>query len=65
MYYNQTKGGVDTFDQICSLKSCSRMTKRWHLTIFYGMLNAAGVNALILYHKHMVNQGKKQQKGRR
>lgn len=23
MYYNQTKGGVDTFDQMCSSMSCS------------------------------------------
>ena len=29
MYYNKTKWGVDTFDQICSNNSCSRMNKRW------------------------------------
>jgi len=59
MFYNKTKGGVETFDQICSSNSCSRMTKRWPIAIFYGMVNAAGVNASILYHSHMVNQGTK------
>lgn len=27
-FYNQTKGGVDTFDQMCSISSCSRKTRR-------------------------------------
>ena len=57
MYHNKTKGGVDTFDQICSNNSCSRMTRRWTLASFYGMVNAARVNASIVYHSHMVNQG--------
>jgi len=59
MYYKKTKEGVDTFYQICSNNSCSRMTKRWPMAIFYGMVNAAGVNASILHHSHVVNQGKK------
>ena len=45
MYYNKTKGGVDSFDQTCSNNSCSRMTKRWPMATFYGMVNAEGVNA--------------------
>lgn len=28
-FYNETKGGVDTFDQMCSSISCSRKTNRW------------------------------------
>jgi len=34
MYYNSTKGRVDTFDQMCSYQKCSRMTKRWPLLRF-------------------------------
>ncbi|KAG0722934.1 Acid ceramidase [Chionoecetes opilio] len=30
-FYNKTKGGVDTFDQMCAQYSCSRKTKRWPL----------------------------------
>lgn len=32
-FYNQTKGGVDTFDQMCSIASW-RKTLRWPLCIF-------------------------------
>ncbi|KAJ8943556.1 hypothetical protein NQ314_009710 [Rhamnusium bicolor] len=29
--YNETKAGVDTFDQMCSNMSCNRKTRRWPL----------------------------------
>ena len=48
-FYNATKGGVDTFDQMCSVNFCSRKTRRWPLCILYGMLNAANVNSYIIY----------------
>lgn len=47
--YNETKAGVDTFDQLCSSMSCSRKTRRWPLCIFYGILNAAGINSYVVY----------------
>ncbi|KAG0726568.1 PiggyBac transposable element-derived protein 4 [Chionoecetes opilio] len=50
-FYNKTKGGVDTFDQMCAQYSCSRKTKRWPLCLFYGILNAALINSWII-HKH-------------
>ena len=43
--YNRTKGGVDTFDQMCSTYSTSRKTKRWPKCVFYGMINTATINA--------------------
>ena len=49
MFYNATKGGVDTFDQLCSLTNCIRKTRRWPLCLFFGMLNIAMVNAHILF----------------
>lgn len=48
-YYNKTKGAVDTFDQMCSSYSCSRKTNRWQLYLFYGILNAATINAWIIH----------------
>lgn len=39
LHYYQTKGYVDTFDQMCSLISCSRKTNRSPMAIFYEMLN--------------------------
>jgi len=52
MFYDSAKDGVDPFDQVHSFQSCSGMTKRRPLTVFYGMMNAAVVNAKILYSKH-------------
>lgn len=56
-FYNSTKGGVDTFDQMCSGNSCSRKTRRWPLCTFYGMVNAANVNSYILYKENMERGG--------
>jgi hypothetical protein len=47
--YNETKGAVDTFDQMYGHTSCSRKTRRWPLCMFYGMLNMAMLNSFIIY----------------
>ena len=46
-------GVVDTFDEMCSYQSCSRINKRWPLTFFYVILNAAVFNSEILYKQHI------------
>lgn len=48
MFYNGTKGGVDTFDQMCAALTCSRKTRRWPLCFFYGIINLVMVNAYII-----------------
>lgn len=48
-YYNETKGGVDTFDQMCATYSCSRKTNRWPMCVFYGILNMSVINSWIIY----------------
>ncbi|GBP63724.1 PiggyBac transposable element-derived protein 4 [Eumeta japonica] len=48
-FYNSTKGGVDTFDQMCSVMSCSRKTNRWPLCVFYAMINISCINSYIIY----------------
>ncbi|XP_066958302.1 uncharacterized protein [Macrobrachium rosenbergii] len=55
--YNKTKGSVDAFDQMCARYSCSRKTKRWPLCVFYGMLNAAIINAWIIYNRMQKDRG--------
>lgn len=47
--YNGTKGGVDTLDKLCATYSVSRTTRRWPLSIFFSLINIAGVNAQVLY----------------
>ncbi|XP_068225485.1 piggyBac transposable element-derived protein 4-like [Palaemon carinicauda] len=56
-FYNRTKGGVDAFDGMCALYSCNRKTKRWPLCIFYWMVNAAIINAKVLYTAHLETTG--------
>ena len=41
---------VDTFDQMCSNYSVARISSRWPMRIFYGMLDQSGVNSNIIYN---------------
>ena len=49
MYYNSTKGAVDTMDQLVCGCSTKRMTRRKPMAIFYNMMRFNVANALILY----------------
>ena len=52
-YYNGTKGGVDTNDELCGTYSVARRTRRWPQVVFQSIINLAGVNALIIFkHNH-------------
>lgn len=51
-FYNSTKGGVDTLDQMCALYSCGRSTQRWPSCIFYGMVNVATINSWIIHREN-------------
>ena len=48
-FYNSTKGGVDTADQMLRGYSVKRMTRRWPMVIFYNMVDVSVLNATILY----------------
>lgn len=48
-YYNATKGGVDIVDQMKGTYSVSRKSARWPLTIFFTLLNIAGINSKLVY----------------
>ncbi|UYV65876.1 hypothetical protein LAZ67_3005783 [Cordylochernes scorpioides] len=41
LFYNATKGGVDTHDFLCAKYSTSRKLPRWPMRIFYSMLDSA------------------------
>ncbi|KAJ8972575.1 hypothetical protein NQ314_000102 [Rhamnusium bicolor] len=48
--YNNTKGGVDTVDQICASYSTQRITRRWPLAVFFRILDIAGINSQIIFN---------------
>lgn len=50
LYYNETKGGVDTADQMCGNYSISRICSRWPLRYFFHILDTSGINAYIIYN---------------
>lgn len=56
LYYNKSKGGTDTFDQLCHAYTVARKTNRWPLRVFYGILDQAAVNAKILLKLHYINE---------
>lgn len=49
MEYTRRMGGVDRFDRNRSCYSVSHKSKKWWLHIFYFIVDAAVVNAFILY----------------
>ena len=49
LYYNHTKGAVDTVDQICHTYSVQRKTKRWPFAYFMNVINLGGLNSYITY----------------
>ncbi|XP_026323950.1 piggyBac transposable element-derived protein 4-like [Hyposmocoma kahamanoa] len=48
-FYNSTKAGVDVVDELSASYNVSRNSKRWPMTLFYGILNMASINAYIIY----------------
>lgn len=47
--YNETKFGVDIVDKMCGQYDVARNSRRWPLTLFFHIINLAGVNAITVY----------------
>lgn len=43
-FYNSTKGAVDTVDEMCGSYDAGRNNRRWPLTIFFHLINTAGIH---------------------
>ena len=56
MFYNASKGGVDSFDQMCAHNDIGRKTRRWPLCIFYGLLNIVMTNAWVIFTSRPANR---------
>ncbi|KAJ4442885.1 hypothetical protein ANN_04478 [Periplaneta americana] len=48
-FYSATKGGIDVVDELCGTYSVSRKSRRWPLTVFFGLLNITAINSLVIY----------------
>jgi hypothetical protein len=49
LYYNSTTGGVDRMDQMGQTYSCKRKTKRWPMTFFFNIVDAAAIAAFLVW----------------
>ncbi|XP_022828398.1 uncharacterized protein LOC111357825 [Spodoptera litura] len=58
-FYNSTKAGVDVVDKLSATYNVSRNSKRWPMTIFYGILNMAAINANIIYQSNLDKSSKR------
>ncbi|XP_072395325.1 uncharacterized protein [Diabrotica undecimpunctata] len=48
-FYNRTKIGLDTFDQLVHRYTTARKSRRWPLRIFYNLLDfVVGINLVVL-----------------
>ena len=50
--YNKGMGGFDKADQLISLYRIKIKTKRWHIKIFWHLVDMAKLNAWLLYRRH-------------
>jgi Transposase IS4 len=48
-FYNSTKGGVDTMDQMVSNYTCKRSTRRWPSAIWSNIMDIAALNAFRIF----------------
>lgn len=48
-FYNRTKSGVDTLDQLVRNYTCKRRSNRWPQSLFYNMLDICAYNAFVIY----------------
>ena len=62
MFYNASKGGVDTFDMLCEHSDTGRKTVRWPMCIFYGLTNIVMNNTFIIYSHTAKSEGHKVEK---
>lgn len=49
LFYNETKGGVDTCDKLCLTYTTKRKTKRWPVVLFFNMLDTSTVAAQVIF----------------
>lgn len=64
LYYNNTKGAVDTLDKMLHEYTTKRKTRRWPLAFFFNILDIAALAAYIIFIENNPNLIKKSE-GRR
>ena len=48
LFYNETKGGVDTVDQMIDTYRAKAATRRWPMIVLYTIVDVAALNAMVV-----------------
>ena len=48
-FYNKTKGGVNTVDQMIDMYGAKVGTKRWPMVVFYTIIDISALNGLLVW----------------
>ena len=51
LFYNKTKGGVDTLDQMAHNYAVRKRTNRWPIAFFHNLIDIAGIAAFVIWKK--------------
>ena len=47
----ETKNGVNILEKMIRTYTCTRMTRRWPVSLFYNMIDVSAVNAYIVWQQ--------------
>lgn len=53
LFYNCSKGGVDTVDKYKESYSTARITRRWPMRLFYSILDIGALNAFVILKQNL------------
>jgi len=56
LFYNNSKTGVDTIDEMCSTYSVLRKVRGWPLVLFFRLIDLAGINAQVIFNTNNRNK---------
>ena len=56
LFYNETKGGVDSMDKMALSYTTKRSTKRWPLVLFCNLLDLSTIAARVVYQEKHPNE---------
>lgn len=48
-FYDETKGGAEVVDKLCSLYTVTRNPSRWPMIVFSSMPNVGGINSQFIH----------------
>ena len=61
LFYNSTKGGVDTADEMLRGYSTKSASRRWPLAVFFNLIDIVALNAFIICSDSGISQNNRRE----